>query len=126
MNDADLDQFAGQFVDNWQGSHELIHIKDSCGVKVQSTDTKLAASLQVALQAAIAIVVSISIADSDRAKAVTQELLQKIQVKQQNYQKTVILRSANVSVSTTDTDVSLNIQALLQILLALVIRIDVL
>jgi len=126
MNDADLDQFAGQFIDNWQGSHELIHIKDSCGVKVQSTDTKLAASLQVALQAAIAIVVSISIADADRAKAVTQELLQKIQVKQQNYQKTVILRSANVSISTADTDVSLNIQALLQILLALVVRIDIL
>lgn len=126
MKEADLEQAADQFIDNWQGSHELIHVKDSCGVKVQSTDTKLAASLQIALQAAIAVVVSVSIADSDRAKAVTQELLQKIHVKQQNYQKTIILRSANVSVSTTDTDVSLNIQALLQILLALVIRIDIL
>ncbi|MGZ9585753.1 spore coat protein [Paenibacillus marinisediminis] len=126
MKGPDVEQQAEQSIDTWQGSHELIHIKDSCGVKVQSTDTKLAASLQVALQAAIAIVVSISIADGERAKAVTQELLQKIHVKQQNHQKTVILRSANVSVSTTDTDVSLNIQALLQILLALVIRIDIL
>ncbi|WP_195572228.1 spore coat protein [Paenibacillus sp. 1001270B_150601_E10] len=125
MNQADLQQRADEVIDNFQGSDEIIVIKDSCGVTVESTDTKIAATLQIALQAAIAIVVSISIADSDRAKSVTQELLQKVQVQQQTFQRTVIESSANVRVATTSTDVSLNIQALLQILLALVIKLDV-
>ncbi|WP_051286986.1 spore coat protein [Paenibacillus taiwanensis] len=126
MSRGDINQEADQISSTWQGSEELIFIQDSCGVTVESTDTKITATLQIALQAAIAIVIDLTIADGDRAKAVTQELLQKVQVKQQTYQRTIVKRSANVNVSTTSTDVSLNIQALLQILLALVIKIDVL
>ncbi|WP_416148387.1 spore coat protein [Salipaludibacillus sp. HK11] len=109
-----------------QASEEYIFIKDSCDINVATTDTKAAVSLQAALQAAIALVISISIADSSRAEVVTQDLLQTAKTKQVTFQKTVIENSRNVDVTTTDTQASVNIQVLLQILLALIVRLDIL
>ncbi|MCM3761592.1 spore coat protein [Alkalihalobacillus oceani] len=109
-----------------QLSEEYIFIKDSCDVTVNTTDTKAALSLQASLQAAIALVISISIADSERAEQITQELLQSTKMKQITYQKTVVENSRNVDVSTTDTQIAVNIQLLLQVLLALLVRLDIL
>ncbi|MBJ7998079.1 spore coat protein, partial [Bacillus cereus] len=50
-----------------QVSEEYIEIIDSADVQVTTTDTKAALSIQAALQAAIVVVVSISIADSEKA-----------------------------------------------------------
>ncbi|HDR6913227.1 TPA: spore coat protein, partial [Bacillus thuringiensis] len=101
-----------------QVSEEYIEIVDSADVQVTTTDTKAALSIQAALQAAIVVVVSISIADSEKADKITQELFQKSSIKQINRQKTFIKNSRNVTVTTTDTDIAVNIQILLQILLA--------
>lgn len=109
-----------------QQSFEWIIVKDSEGVNVNTTDTQVAISLQLAIQAAIAIVISITIGDDDQGNAVTQDLLQFMKTKQRNTQKTIIETSKNVTVNTTDTDVSVNIQAMLQILLALVAKLDIL
>lgn len=109
-----------------QLSEEYIFIKDSCDVTVNSVDTKAALSLQASLQAAIAILISISIADSEKADKITQELLQSSKVKQLSYQKTVVENSKNVEVSTIDTQIAVNIQLLLQILVALLVRLDIL
>ncbi|HDR6248526.1 TPA: spore coat protein, partial [Bacillus cereus] len=100
-----------------QISEEYIEIVDSADVQVTTTDTKAALSIQAALQAAIVVVVSISIADSEKADKITQELFQKSAIKQINRQKTFIKNSRNVTVTTTDTDIAVNIQILLQILL---------
>ena len=59
-----------------QISEEYIEIVDSADVQVTTTDTKAALSIQAALQAAIVVVVSISIADSEKADKITQELFQ--------------------------------------------------
>ncbi|MGM1722991.1 spore coat protein, partial [Bacillus cereus group sp. BceL174] len=99
-----------------QISEEYIEIVDSADVQVTTTDTKAALSIQAALQAAIVVVVSISIADSEKADKITQELFQKSAIKQINRQKTFIKNSRNVTVTTTDTDIAVNIQILLQIL----------
>ncbi|MDV2685250.1 spore coat protein [Alkalihalophilus lindianensis] len=107
-----------------QLSEEYIIIKDSCDVNVTSTDTKAALSLQASLQAAIAIVISISIADANTAEMVTQDLLQTAKLKQLSYQKTVIENSRNVDVTTTDTQVTANIQILLQLLITLFVNLD--
>lgn len=125
-NDDVVEQGAAQVSKTVQKSHEWIIIKDSCDVEVRSTDTQAAVNLQAALQVAVALVISISIADSTQAEAVTQDLLQKIKVKQVNHQRTLIENSRCVQVITTDTDVAVNIQVLLQVLLALVARLDVL
>jgi len=123
---GDITNDAEQIADIDQSSHELIIIRDSCDVTVETTDTQVAVSLQAALQVAIAIVINITIADSKRAERVTQELLERAQIRQSNRQKLVIINSRSVDVTTTDTDVAISLQVLLQILVALVAQLDIL
>ncbi|WP_421378959.1 spore coat protein [Bacillus salacetis] len=125
-DDALLLQDGTQISLNDQESDELIWIRNSCNVCVQTTDTQAAVSLQVGLQLAIALVVSITVGDSDKGKAVAQEIFQKFDSEQTNYQKIYIDNSKDVNVTTTDTDLAVNIQALLQVLVALVVKLDVL
>ncbi|MFN7250510.1 MAG: spore coat protein [Anaerobacillus sp.] len=121
-----INQNADQINKDIQLSEELIHIIDSCDVTVNTTDTKAAVSLQASLQAAIALIISVSIADSSKAERITQDLMQTTKTKQQTFQKVVIEGSQGVNVTTTDTQVALNIQILLQLLLALIVRLDIL
>jgi spore coat protein X len=126
-NNSTVSEGAEQLNKTLQQSEEYIFIKDSCDITVSSTDTKAAISLQASLQAAIALVISISIASSSaEAEQITQELLQSTKTKQLTYQKTVIENSRNVNVETTDTQIGVNIQLLLQILLALLVNVDIL
>lgn len=125
-DDDDIKNEADQIAEIDQSSHELIVIRDSCDVTVETTDTQVAVSLQAALQVAIAIVVNITIADSSRAEKVTQELLEKAQIRQSNRQKLIIINSRSVDVKTIDTDVAISLQLLLQILVALVAQLDIL
>lgn len=124
--DAFVDQEFDQISKIEQESDELIWIKDSCNVNVRTTDTQAAVSLQVGLQLAIALVISISLGDSDQGRAVAQEVLQKFDDEQKNKQRIYVENSKDVDIHTTDTDLSVNIQALLDVLLTLVVRIDVL
>lgn len=121
-----IEQMAEQINKDIQISEELIHIIDSCDVTVSSTDTKAALSLQASLQAAIALIINISVADSARAERITQDLLQTTKTKQQTLQKIVVENSQGVHVTTTDTQIALNIQVLLQLLIALIAKLDIL
>lgn len=125
-DDANVLQEGDQFVSNKQQSFEWIIIEDSEGVNVQTTDTQAAVSLQLGIQAAIAAVISITIGDTEQGNAIAQDIKQFIKTKQRNAQKTIIEGSKNVEVITTDTDLAVNIQALLQILVAIVVKLDVL
>ncbi|WP_368658627.1 spore coat protein [Metabacillus halosaccharovorans] len=124
-DDAQVSQGANQVSETEQISSETIIVKDSCDIDIKSTDTQVAVSLQVALQVAIALVINLTIADSARAEQVTQQLLQEADMKQVNKQKLVIENSKDVKVTTTDTDVAISLQVLLQILIALVVNIDI-
>lgn len=124
--DATVGQHAAQVSETEQISSETIIVRDSCEVDVTSTDTQVAVSIQVALQVAIALVINLTIADSARAEQVTQQLLQQADIKQLNKQKLIIENSRQVSVKTTDTDVAISLQVLLQVLIALVVNIDIL
>ncbi len=119
-------QEAVQVNDTVQVSEEYIFIKDSCNIDVKSTDTQVAVSLQAAIQVAIALVINLTIADSDRAEQVTQQLLQSSVIKQANKQKVIIENSRDVKITTTDKDVAISLQVLIQILLALLVSIDIL
>ncbi|MFP7159522.1 spore coat protein [Priestia aryabhattai] len=122
----DVWQEANQIAKAEQQSFEKIIVKDSENVKVQSTDTQVAATIQAALQIAIAVVVRISIGDNEQGNAVIQELKQVSSIKQKNAQKTIVENSTNVRVKTTDTDVAVNLQLLLQVLLAILVSLDIL
>jgi spore coat protein X len=121
-----IEQEAVQSNSQVQVSEELIYIKDSCDVNVTSTDVKAAISLQTALQAAIAVIVSISIADNEQANRISQELIQSSRTKQITRQKTIVENSRDIHITTTDAQVALNIQLLLQLLLALIVELDIL
>lgn len=123
--DATVSQEADQKLVTKQQSYEWIIIKDSECIDVHTTDTQIAVSLQAGLQAAIAAIISISIGDSERGNAVAQDIKQVLKTKQRNTQKTIIEGSKNVEVRTTDTDIAVNIQALLQILVTLVAKLDI-
>lgn len=123
---ADVDQEAFQLDYTEQDSDELIWIKESCNIKVHTTDTQAAVSLQVALQLAIALVISITIGDSEQGQYVAQQLTQEMGTEQTNTQKIIINNSKDINVTTTDTDVAVNVQALLQVLVALVGELDIL
>ncbi|CAN7510614.1 spore coat protein [Peribacillus frigoritolerans] len=125
-DDTKIDQDARQDNNQVQLSEELIYIKDSCNVNITSTDVKAALSLQAALQAAIAVIVSISVADGDNAEKITQQLIQSSNVKQITRQKTIVENSRDIDITTTDAQIALNIQLLLQLLLALIVEIDIL
>ena len=109
-----------------QLNEEYIFIKDSCDVTVTTTDTKAAVNLQAGLQAAILILISISVGSSETAEDFTQELMQTAKVKQVTFQKTVIENSRKVEVTTTDTQIGANIQILLQLLIALAVKLEIL
>ncbi|RFU66736.1 spore coat protein [Peribacillus glennii] len=125
-DDIRIEQEAIQKTSEFQLSEELIYIKDSCEVNVNSVDIKAALSLQAALQAAIAIVISVSILDGDRAEKITQELLQTTKITQITRQKTIIENSRGIDVHTTDGQFAASIQALFQLLVALIVDIDIL
>ncbi|MBX9998302.1 MULTISPECIES: spore coat protein [Priestia] len=109
-----------------QESDELIWIKDSCDINVTTTDTQAAIGIQVAIQVAIAIVIRIAIGDTVQKDGVLQDLLQLSEIEQTNKQKIYIENSKDVEITTTDTDVALNVQVLLQVLVAIIVLVDVL
>ncbi|MFJ5769855.1 spore coat protein [Psychrobacillus sp. NPDC093180] len=125
-NDAIVLEDIDQLSSVHQESDELIWIRNSCNISVQTTDTQAAVSLQVGLQLAIALVVSIAIGDSDRSHAVAQDIFQQFNDEQTNKQVIYIDNSKDVNIVTTDTDLSVNIQVLLEVLVALIIKLDVL
>ncbi|MGG3196953.1 spore coat protein [Priestia aryabhattai] len=123
--DAEVVQDADQLSLIDQESDELIWIKDSCDINVHTTDTQAAVSIQVAIQVAIAIVLRITIGDNAEDTGVFQDLLQLSDIEQTNKQKIYIENSKDVEIRTTDTDVALNIQLLLQVLVAIIVLVDV-
>ncbi|KGR89824.1 spore coat protein [Ureibacillus massiliensis 4400831 = CIP 108448 = CCUG 49529] len=124
-DDEDVQQEVENKVSNKQHSSEWIIVKDSEYVDINTTDTQAAVSLQLAIQAAIAAVISITIGDSDQGRAVVQDLKQFIKTKQQNSQKIIIEKSKGIEIETTDTNLTVNIQAMLQILVAIVAKLDI-
>ncbi|MBM7599733.1 spore coat protein X [Virgibacillus halotolerans] len=124
--DATVGQDKDATIGNIQQSIESIIIKDSCDVDVTTTDIQAALNVQLVLQVAISLVISISIADSSKADTITQDLNAKLQTSQINKQQVYIENSRGVNVFTTDTDLAVNIQLLLQVLVALVAKLDVL
>ena len=125
QRNAEVAQDANQFTSEFQDSDELIIINDSCNISVETTETKAAVSLQIALQLAIALVIKITIADSDDSDSVVQDLLQHFDSEQKSVQKIHIDNSKDISIKTTDTDIAVNIQVMLEALLAIVARLDI-
>ncbi|MDF2605951.1 MAG: spore coat protein [Bacillales bacterium] len=115
-----ISQFIGQGSNAYQLSEELICIRNSIGVTVTTTDVKVALNLQAVIQAVILIILLIVLDDEAAARTITQELIQKANIKQITRQKTIIENSNNVVVTTIDAQVAVNLNLVLQLLIALI------
>lgn len=126
MGDPTVDNNLNQVNSNTQSTDELIAIKDSCDVRVNTTTTDVAVTIQVAIQVAIAIIIEVSIADGIEEREITNELLQLTKIRQCNNQRTIIENSRGVEVTTTDTNLAISAQIAIQILVALLVALDIL
>lgn len=124
-DDVTVSQEGGEFSFMEQESAELIWVKESCNIEISTTDTQVGVSLQAGLQLAIALVLRITIGDSDQSDEISQELIQQFDMTQSNRQKIYIYNTKDARVTTTDTDLAINIQVLLQLLIALIVIIDI-
>ncbi|RYG74322.1 spore coat protein [Lentibacillus lipolyticus] len=124
--DATVSQDGDQYAFMDQESAEMIWVKESCDITVDSRDTQVGVSLQASLQLAVALVLNVAIADSAKSKAIAQDLVQQFNTDQINKQKIFIYNTKDATVTTRDTDLAINIQVLLQLLITLVVMIDVL
>ncbi|WP_067726346.1 spore coat protein [Oceanobacillus damuensis] len=125
-NDETVSQEGSEYAFMDQESAELIWVKESCDIVINTTDTQAGVSLQAGLQLAIALVLRITIGDTDRSEAVSQELMQQFDMTQSNKQKIYIYNTKDANITTTDTDLAINIQVLLQLLVALTVIVDIL
>lgn len=108
-----------------QEESDYVVIRDSQNVTVTTTDTQASINLQAALQLAITLILSIAIGTSEQAESVSQDLLQRVQVTQETHLKMLISNSSDVTVDVTDTQAAANVQVLLQVLLALVAKLEI-
>ncbi|MFD1361145.1 spore coat protein [Lentibacillus salinarum] len=126
QSDATVVQDAGESASSQQISDEWIIIKDSENIDVTTTDRQAAVSLQLGIEAAIAAVINIAIGDGTQSRDLTQDFRQVVNTRQGNRQKTIVEQSKDVEITTTDTDIAINIQLLFQVLAAIVASLDIL
>lgn len=119
FNDAFVDQDVIQAHLNRQISEEMIVIRDSCDVNVQSIDQQALTSVFVSINALVVVVVLAVITDETLAELVAQDLLQLTESKQLNRQKILIDNSRCVNVTTLDQDAATLVTVLINALVAI-------
>ncbi|WP_051314608.1 spore coat protein [Alteribacter aurantiacus] len=107
-----------------QLSEESITIRNSRDITVNLTDTKAAANLQATLQEAIIVLISNSGTNRAQAKLIANDLLQSAKTKQISNRHIRIEGSRNVEITSTDTQLLINIQLLLQLLVAVFVQLN--
>ncbi|MTT33151.1 spore coat protein [Terrilactibacillus sp. BCM23-1] len=125
-SNSDLNQNLDQVNSTFQGNDEVIIIKDSCDVEVETTSTEVAVTVQLAIQVAVFVIVQIAILDDIEEAEITQDLLQLTKIKQLNKQKTIIENSRGVEVRTQDTSIAVSLQIAVQILVVVLFTLEVL
>lgn len=123
-SDSQVSETAGQYSLTNQTQSENLIIVNSSDVAVITAQIQAAVSVQVAIQFALAFVLSIVIADDAQSKEIYQELMQLTATNQSMRQQTGIVDSHDILVVNVDLEASIQIQILLQILLALVVEFE--
>ncbi|MED4235885.1 carboxypeptidase-like regulatory domain-containing protein [Priestia megaterium] len=100
-------------------------IKNSHNIKIQLSDNQSPNSLQLSLHLAIALILNIISDTTNSDDLVIQKSIQQSIIKADK-QSIVIENSRDITIITNDTDLTSNIQLLLQVLVALLVQIDIL
>ncbi|MCU7741452.1 carboxypeptidase regulatory-like domain-containing protein, partial [Priestia megaterium] len=102
-----------------------IRIKNSHNIEVQLSDNQSATSLQLSLHLAIALILDMIIDNTNDDGSSIQEFIEQSSIKTTE-QIIIIDNSKDITIIVDDTDLTANLQILLQILLALLVQIDIL
>ncbi len=107
-------------------AEETIYIVGSEVIKINSTNNKIALSLQAAVQAIIALVIQLTIADSDKADSVRNQISSNMKWLNRKMKIIYIENSSNVTVTVSSVDIAVTLQFMLQILLSILATVDIL
>jgi hypothetical protein len=123
----DRDRPARQTTENsediTQVQDQKLVIKNSHAVNVTQTEVQGLVVIQAALQAAIEAVVSVLSSDENADVEKLQKVAQNLDVTQVESQKVVIIDSGEVTVSQTELQIDVVVQAAIQLLAQLALRV---
>ncbi|GLV14281.1 hypothetical protein Heshes_19650 [Alicyclobacillus hesperidum] len=125
LGDPSIAQNAILEIDDNESSILDIIVKDSANVEINSHDLQAALSLQAALELALAIVLSVSVADGNAASQVTEDLLARICTAQRIRRVIRVDNAYAVRVQVVATELAVQLQLLLQVLAAIVAKLEV-
>lgn len=108
-----------------QGTYVTVIVRDSAQVEILNSDFQAALSLQVTLQLALAIILSVAIADDAAYTRILNEIVDRIHEVQLTRRVIEIENSYNVQVQVVATELAFNLQLLLQLMLAIVAKLEV-
>lgn len=114
-----------QDVETSQGIYQLVVVKHSENVEISLTNIQALINLQFALQLAIELILSVSLLTTAQNGRVIQDLTEVTHSSQRTVSTIVVENSRNVTVNETTADIAANVQLLLQVLLAIVAKLDV-
>ncbi|MGG3573272.1 spore coat protein [Bacillus gobiensis] len=107
-------------------AEETIYIVGSEVITINSTNNKIALSLQAAVQAIIALVIQLTIADSDKADSIRNQISSNMKWLNRKMKVIYIENSSNVTVTVSSVDIAVTLQFMLQILLSILATVDIL
>lgn len=117
--EIEIENESKQITKELQKIEETIIIRDSCDVEVLVKDKQFALSLQAALQAIIVAILYEYVGNYEKTREISQELFQLAIQKQITKQRFIVSHSKNVKIKSFDEQVEVNIQILVQLLVAL-------
>ncbi len=125
--DRDRERPARQTTENsediTQVQDQKLVIKNSHAVNVTQTEVQGLVVIQAALQAAIEAVVSVLSSDENANVEKLQKIAQDLDITQVESQKVVIIDSGEVTVSQTELQIDVVVQAAIQLLAQLALRV---
>ncbi|ALC80771.1 MULTISPECIES: spore coat protein [Bacillus] len=107
-------------------AEETIYIVGSEAITINSTNNKIALSLQAAVQAIIALVIQLTIADSDKADSVRNQISSNMKWLNRKMKVIYIENSSHVTVTVSSVDIAVTLQFMLKILLSILATVDIL
>lgn len=108
-----------------QASYITIVVQDSAEVEILNSDFQAALSLQATLQLALAIILSVVIADEGTYNRVVNDIVTRIQEVQILRRVIKVENSYNVRVQVVATELAFNLQLLLQLMVSILAKLEV-
>jgi len=109
-----------------QGLWQVVTIRDSENVQIDVSELQAGIAFQATLQLAISLVLSIAVAGATEATSMETDLIQSVYTNQSHVMNIVVDESRDVRVTVASAQATASIQALLQVLLSLVEKLDIL